>query len=65
MPHGAECAEGFLEDFAGNEIVAVSTAVESVKSDPLTHEVMKEVGIDISGQHPQEVANRSRNTSPM
>jgi arsenate reductase len=52
----SQIAEGFLRTFAGDELVAVSTATESAEADPLAHEVMKEVGIDISGQHTKQVA---------
>ena len=52
----SQMAEGFLRTLAGNEVVAVSVAVDSVASDPITNEVMKEVGIDISEQRPKAVA---------
>lgn len=52
----SQMAEGFLRKIAGDELIAVSTAVQSVESDPLTREVMNEVGVDISGQHPKDVA---------
>lgn len=51
----SQIAEGFLRTLAGDELVAASTATESVKTDPLACEVMKEVGIDISGQHAKEI----------
>jgi arsenate reductase (thioredoxin) len=53
-------AEGFLHTLAGDELVAVSTAVQSTETDPLAREVMKEVGVDISGQHPKDVAQSLR-----
>jgi protein-tyrosine-phosphatase len=56
----SQIAEGFLRAFAGHELVAVSTATQSVEADPLAREVMKEVGIDISEQHPKEVAESLR-----
>ena len=43
-------AEGFLRKFAGEELAVVSTAVQSPDSDPLAAEVMKEIGVDTSGQ---------------
>ena len=35
--------------------MAASTAVDSVEPDPLTVEVMKEVGVDISTQRPKKI----------
>jgi arsenate reductase (thioredoxin) len=52
----SQMAEGFLRAFAGDELVAASTAVQSVEPDPLALEVMQEVGVDISGQQPKDVA---------
>ena len=52
----SQMAEGFLRTLAGNEVVAVSTAVESAASDPITGQVMKELGVDISNQRPKNVA---------
>jgi arsenate reductase len=52
----SQMAEGFLRAFAGDEVVAASTAVESIEHDPLVLEVMKEVGVDISGQCPKDIA---------
>ena len=51
----SQIAEGFLRRFAGHEFIAVSTATQSVEIDPLTHDVMREVGIDTSGQHGKEL----------
>jgi arsenate reductase len=51
----SQIAEGFLRRFAGDEFVAVSTATQSVEIDPLTRDVMREVGIDISGQRGKEL----------
>jgi arsenate reductase len=48
-------AEGFLRAYAGDDLVAASTAVDSVEPDPLTVEVMKEVGVDISTQRPKKI----------
>lgn len=53
----SQMAEGFLRTFAGDKVAAVSTAVQSAKPDPLAVEVMKEVGVDISGQHAKDVAH--------
>jgi arsenate reductase (thioredoxin) len=52
----SQMAEGFLRAYAGDDLVAASTAVDSVEPDPLTIEVMKEVGVDISTQRPKDVA---------
>jgi arsenate reductase (thioredoxin) len=52
----SQMAEGFLRAFAGDGLVAASTAVDSVEPDPLTAEVMKEVGVDISTQSPKNIA---------
>jgi arsenate reductase len=52
----SQMAEGFLRALAGDEVVAASTAVESIEHDPLVLDVMKEVGVDISGQHPKDIA---------
>jgi len=52
----SQMAEGFLRTLAGDEIIAVSTAVQSAQPDPLTREVMSEVGVDISGQRAKNVA---------
>jgi|SRR5882762_3304153 len=51
----SQIAEGFLRAFAGDKLVAASTAVESSEADPLACEVMQEVGVDISTQHPKAV----------
>src|SRR5215469_14703102 len=51
----SQIAEGFLRSFAGDEFVAMSTATRSLEADPLAREVMREVGIDISGQHAKEI----------
>jgi arsenate reductase len=52
----SQMAKGFLEAFAGDKLTAVSAAVQSPDRDPLTVEVMKEVGIDISQQHSEDLA---------
>ena len=50
----SQIAEGFIRKFAGEEFVAVSTA-QSPEADPLVQDVMKEVGIDISGQQAKQI----------
>jgi arsenate reductase len=44
-------AEGFLKAFAGDELIGVSTAVQTPERNPLSVDVMREVGVDISEQH--------------
>ena len=51
----SQMAEGFLRKLAGEELAVVSTGVQSSDSDPLAAEVMKEIGVDISGQHARGV----------
>jgi arsenate reductase (thioredoxin) len=51
----SQMAEGFLRKFAGEELAVVSTAVQSSDSDPLAADVMKEIGVDISGQQSRGV----------
>ncbi len=52
----SQMAEGFLRAYAGDDLVAASTAVDSVDRDPLAIEIMKEVGVDISNQRPKDIA---------
>jgi arsenate reductase len=52
----SQMAEGFLRAYAGDDLVAASTAVDSVDRDPLAIEIMKEVGVDISTQRPKDIA---------
>src|SRR5260221_12744200 len=49
-------AEGFLHAFAGDKFIGVSTAVKTPDRNPLTVDVMKEVGGGISDQHSEELA---------
>ena len=51
----SQMAEGLLRKFAGDELLVVSTAVQSPDSHPLAAEVMKEIGVDISEQHSRGV----------
>jgi hypothetical protein len=51
----SQIAEGFLRSFAGDEFVAMSTATRSLEADPLAWEVMREAGIDISGQRAKDI----------
>jgi arsenate reductase len=50
-------AEGFTRHFGGDSIIAVSAGIEPIPINPMTIEVMREVGIDISGQHAKDVAS--------
>jgi arsenate reductase len=53
----SQMAEGFLRTLAAtDDLIPVSTAVQSPALDPLAIVVMKEVGVDISGQHAKDVA---------
>lgn len=51
-----QMAEGFARQFAGDRLVAANAGIKSPDSNPLVTEVMKEVGIDISGQKPKDAA---------
>ncbi len=51
-----QMAEGFARQFAGDSLVAANAGIESPDSNPLVTEVMKEVGVDISGQKPKDAA---------
>ena|SRR5215469_216748 len=51
----SQMAEGFLREFAGDDVIPVSTAVRSPDRSPLAVEVMKEVGVDISHQQAEDV----------
>ncbi len=49
-------AEGFLRTRAGDYFQAVSVGIEPGEPHPLAAEVMREVGVDISGERPRSVA---------
>src|ERR1700720_869806 len=49
-------AEGFLRSLTGDRFDVMSVGVEPGVLNPLASEVMKEAGIDISGQKPKSVA---------
>jgi arsenate reductase len=49
-------AEGFLRNFSGDRFDIASAGVEPSPLSPLASEVMKEAGIDISGQQTKSVA---------
>ena len=46
----SQMAEGFLREYAGDRLNALSAGLEPTEVHPLAIEVMREVGIDISGQ---------------
>lgn len=48
-------AEGFLKRLASDNFVVASAGIESTSSDPLTAEVMQEVGIETSNQRSLDV----------
>jgi arsenate reductase (thioredoxin) len=49
-------AEGFLRNLTGDRFDVASVGVEPGALNPLANEIMKEVGINISGQKPKTVA---------
>jgi arsenate reductase (thioredoxin) len=49
-------AEGFLRTLTGDRFDVVSASVKPRALDPLAGQVMKEAGIDISGQKPKSIA---------
>lgn len=53
-------AEGFLRSLTSGRFDVASAGVEPSVLNPLASEVMKEAGIDISGQQPQRIAQSLR-----
>ncbi|HEX5423844.1 MAG TPA: arsenate reductase ArsC [Candidatus Acidoferrales bacterium] len=53
-------AEGFLRSLTSDRFEVASAGVEPGALNPLASEVMKEAGIDISGQQPQRIAQSLR-----
>jgi arsenate reductase (thioredoxin) len=51
-----QMAEGFLSAMGRDQFIAANAAIESTGSDRLTNDVMREAGVDISGQKPLQVA---------
>jgi arsenate reductase len=51
----SQIAEGFLRNISGSRFDVLSAGTKSSRVHRLTVEVMKEVGIDISGQQPKHV----------
>ena len=52
----SQMAEALLRDLAGDQFEALSAGVAPTSLNPLAVEVMKEIGIDISGQRSKDVA---------
>jgi len=52
----SQMAEGFLRRLGGDDFEVLSAGAEPTSVNPLAVEVMKEVGIDISGQHAKDVS---------
>ncbi|MGO9270249.1 MAG: arsenate reductase ArsC [Terriglobia bacterium] len=53
----SQMAEGFLRHLGGDDFEALSAGAEPTSVNPLAVEVMKEVGIDISGQRAKDVSD--------
>ncbi|MBN1507917.1 MAG: arsenate reductase ArsC [Sedimentisphaerales bacterium] len=51
----SQMAEAFLRKYAGDEFNAYSAGLEPTEIDPMTREVMQEIGIDIEGQYAKGV----------
>jgi arsenate reductase (thioredoxin) len=56
----SQIAEGFFLAWAGPDVTGVSTAVRAKQISPYAAEVMREVGIDISGQKSRTVSETFR-----
>lgn len=52
----SQMAEGFLRHHGGESFEVLSAGADPTKLNPMAVEVMKEVGIDISGQYSKDVA---------
>jgi arsenate reductase len=53
----SQMAEGFIHALAGDQVLPTSVGIASGDLNPLAVEVMREVGIDISRQAPQDVVH--------
>jgi arsenate reductase (thioredoxin) len=51
----SQMAEGYLRSLAGDKFEATSAGIEATALNPLAVEIMKEVGVDISGQQAKNV----------
>ena len=56
----SQIAAGFFRAYAAPNVEAVATAVRAKQISPYAAEVMREVGIDISGQQPKTVSETFR-----
>ena len=52
----SQMAEGFLRQQGGDSFEVLSGGADPTKLNPMAVEVMKEIGIDISGQYSKDVA---------
>src|SRR5271156_3937032 len=52
----SQMAEGWLRHLAGDKFFAQSAGIAPTRVNPYAIEVMKEAGVDISGQHSKDVA---------
>jgi arsenate reductase (thioredoxin) len=52
----SQMAEGFLRQRGGDRFTVFSGGAQPTKLNPTAVEVMKEIGIDIAGQHAKDVA---------
>lgn len=53
----SQMAEGFLRRVAGDRFDVFSAGAHPTRLNPVAVEAMKEIGIDISGQHAKDVAD--------
>jgi len=51
----SQMAEAFLRKYAGDKFDVYSAGLEPTEIDPMTHEVMREVGIAMEGQYAKGV----------
>jgi arsenate reductase len=51
----SQMAEGFARHLIGSSVIAFSAGIEAEGLDPYAVQVMKEAGIDISGQHSKTI----------
>jgi arsenate reductase len=51
----SQMAEAFLRKYAGDRFNAYSAGLEPTEIDPMTREVMREVGLDLEGQYAKGV----------
>jgi arsenate reductase len=59
-PTRSQMAEGFLKNLADDDFEAFSVGIKSAAPSPQAVEVMKEVGIDITGRKPKTVGESLR-----